>query len=63
MFRMGDMHTAGEKKSDPPQSSSGSFSKQQISIKYGNFYDYCYFHLLVIVENVYVNLNETSPML
>ena len=76
MYRMGVMHTAIGRRNDPlplapppPQSRNLLIfyvkQLQQGIFNFGMeiFMIICVCHLLVIVENVIVNHNETSPML
>ena len=70
MCRMGVMPTVTEKRNDPPPDGKASkaVSVQDISRIFFHFsLEESLFSLLfickIVVENVYVNLNETSPML
>ena len=72
MYKMGVMHTATEKKNDPPPSSQTphSFSSQEAGQFKHIFFlvmnismTLLIFICKIVVDNVYVELNETSPML
>ena len=63
------MHTATEKKNDPPPPYPHPFLPQeaaqfkQFPFGYEDFYYSFTFIWKIVVDNVYVKLNETSPML